>query len=351
MPTLFLCEKASQAKDMAKCIGENDAIILCPSVASYVFRYPENLKFSELPYSSLNPNYVWNPEFTSDKSCIKIYSTVITRSCVYEEDTLREYAISKLKQQSSDLERGKAIAFLKRFSEISFACDSDHTGVRGFDFMFQKYFGINDLEKFSRESGIKITACVNYRGFDSRSITIMIENRVDYFESQCINSFRASYKKKDFLDYNYNCNSLLLLNKIYFLSLGKYPDFTITRNYIQALFIIKSGEFSRNNIYREMDDQKIGSPASRSCILERLTDMRLVESTDNKRISYSLSESGNSFVGMLNRRLNDPHLAQRSAVDVGDIDFSLEGFKEKYGKYLAGNFQKQKRLLNKIQAG
>lgn len=362
MSKLLVCEKPDQAQRYLSICNKEDAIIVCPTIVSYAFDYPTNLYFSQLPFTSLPPRY--KPANLDPEWYLHLYSSLYTQdNKIKNHPVLTTYFYNKhpcspyKSADSNTLEKARKdlYALLTSFDEIVFACDADHTGMRGFDFLFSRYFEIDDLQKFSENNQLTVTALINKEGFDEISLRKSMENRSDFFENVDVKCFRCHYQKKDFFEYNYNLNSLMLLNKTYFLALGKYPECVITKNFIQALFLLENIE-TEARFAQRLEKSFIGTPASRKAIMDNLNNLGLIDIIKKGPSSgnciclttrLSISEQGTRFLNLLHRKLNDPYLAERLLKDCENETLTLNDFKIKYDKYLDVVFSKQKRLINK----
>ncbi|MFS1427341.1 hypothetical protein LMH73_009290 [Vibrio splendidus] len=348
MSKLFVCEKHSQAQSFQFLLKEGDGIILCPSISSYKFKNASTLSFSGLPYSDLEPEYTNTSSIEqASEQRESMYSRFFTADTYIDHPVLSAFYHAKIKTAnpfSTAVAYSDFCDFLNEFDEIVYACDPDHTGVRGFDFLFGKYYGIKELAHFATQYHMTITACMLTGGISSKCISKAVENRSCFFESTDIQRMRDTYLKKDFFDYNYNMNSILLLNKAYHITCGQFPNPVLTRNYIQTLFLIHEYSADINRVLHRMDQADIGTPASRNKIIINLTINGLVCESEG---CYITTERGNSFILALHRKMNDPHLSERLMHDYTEL--TVNEFKAKYSKYLSSAFGKQKRHINKVQ--
>lgn len=345
MSRLFVCEKRQQAEFYQRYCNEGDSFILCTTITSYLFDYPSSLKFKDLPIidSAIKYKVTENPyvEDYSRNQYTSYYSYIKKRVC---NPILVEFYNYKSISSKNSIHN-----FLSSFDEIVYACDADHTGARGFDFLFEKYFEIDDLKSFSLENNVEINAFINLGGFDENSIREAYSNIDNFFTNEYIGRFRESYLKKDFFEYNYNINSLLLINKAYYLAFGTYPKYILTKNLVQTLFLLK--KLSVRDVYfsKYLEHNNIGSPASRTRIIGNLKEMNLVSSIKiDNTIYYCINDKGYKFLSLLHRKINDPYLSKRVVKDCENKDLSFIDFKEKYSKYLKDVFSKQKRFINKM---
>ncbi|MGD1527015.1 hypothetical protein [Vibrio harveyi] len=342
MSKLFVCEKLHAAREIVKVINDDDAIILCPSIASYKYKFPDQLKFADIPYTDRVPLYTKNYDQYRPKWLGRCHSLVITRRNEAVNATLMSFYEAQLNDAQAD--KNALHGFLGSFDEVVFACDADLTGMRGFDFLFHDYFGIKDLKSFAVESNTYFTACI-FAGYDNQSLRAAVENRSSFFDSEVVRSLRESYLKKDFFEYNYSLNSLLILNKTFFHVAGNYPSQVITKNCVQALLLMeRDGIVSIGKAVSAMNKKHIGSPASQVLIITSLMGMGLL--VDHPR-NVEVSKLGREFLSVLCSKMKDPHLSERLEVDLHG-EMSLADFKGKYSRYLSTCFGKQKRKLNTL---
>lgn len=353
MPKLFVCEKKSQAQHILHAIENDDVIILCPTIGSYLYDYPNNLGFSNLPYTNYSPRYKTESCEHNSKYRKLFRTTIISKKRSMESPLLLRYYTSLENGIMDDIERVRAevLDFLSGFDEVIFACDPDYTGVRGFDLLFENYFGIKNLKEFSENTQTLFTASIFNFVFTGDCMSKAIETRSDFFLNQSINKFRIWYKKKDFFEFNYNLNSLLTLNKAYLLAYGTYPNFLITKNVVLVAFMLSGDSMDISKLIHKLSEKEIGTPASRNEIIERMCDasiLKLEHDEISGRKTVRITKEGLAFLGNLHRKVNDPFLSERLYNDFKNYDLSLDAFKEKYSKYLSVVFSKQKRFINKL---
>jgi hypothetical protein len=355
MTRLFVCEKRHQAELYLPHIHKDDAIILCQTITSYLFDYPKKLAFSQAPYSSQIPQYKPALVTPSNLYVRNIYTSYLTiKDGLQEHPLLKEYFDSTNNNPpDTDItnKRDRVHKFLASFDEIIYACDHDLTGTRGFDFLFSKYYKIEDLTSFSLLHNINFSTVAFSGGLDPESIKKGISERKDFFTSKYIQFFREKYLKKDFFEYNYNLNSLILINKAYHLAIREFPFHLITKNFIQTLHILYIDPIPDHRLVKIMERKFIGQAASRSTIISKLIDLNLIlldKKNPRFETEYKISPLGITFISLLHRKLNDPHLSERISRDLDNKKLSVKSFKEKYETYLSKAFSRQKRHINKI---
>lgn len=349
MSKLFVCEKPHQASLYQFLLEENDAIILAPCVVGYRFLFDKNLEFKNLPYIDKEPKYKKNIlqyDSNINNQWIENYKTqVLNYKERFTSEIYKNFYFYKQNEPNSENYKNalKDIHnYLSSFDEIIFACDVDHTGVRGFDFLFKLYYEIENLQDFCNNNDIKLSS-IKAWSLDQKSLEKTFLNRNSFYESDLFNKKRLSYMNKDYFEYNYLLNSLLLINKAYYLTFNKYPDNIITKNFIQILFKFENNEkIEMIKLLRNMENSDIGNAASRNEILNRMSELKLIQS--NNKHEVSITYEGKVFLSFLHRKMNDPHLAERLEKDY-ELLSHIE-FKNKYNKYLKTVFEKQKRFIN-----
>lgn len=354
MSKLLICEKQSCAIEYIKHLNKEDSILLCPAVVSYLFSYDRELYFKDLPFYEEKSKYKENITIYqngyNESWFLKQHSSEynLDNSKGFKNELIYNFFIEKNKNQNSkECKKLEKLIhqYFASFDEIIFAYDLDHTGVRGFDFLFKYFYNIPNLKVFCHNNNIKLKS---YEFERIHNLTINEPNKFikDFNTSEKINNLRIAYKNKDFFEYNYNLNSLMLFNKIYFNIFKEYPKHIMTKNFISTLFIFKDSEYiDIIKIITTMTQKEIGNPASRNLIIEKMIELRLIEA-DNNLNSYKITKEGRVMLSFLHRKVNDPHLTNRIYVD--NYKLSTFDFKIKYGKYLKTVFSKQKRFLNKM---
>ena len=350
MRKLILCEKPMAANEFCKLINKNDKIILSQSIAGYTFNY-QDIKFSEAPYTKENPKYKFRKLENS------LFSTA---SFNYKKEIIDCPMLIEIYNKREILNKEEyiklVINYLKNFNEIIFACDWDISGHRGFHLKFSNYFklGENWLNILTN-LGIKITA-VKISCFNHESLKKDFNNRVEYKNNENIEYFKDSYIKKDYFEYNYNLNSLLFFNEI-LKNLNSNLDILLTKNYISTLFLINNNEKNEHEILSEMREMAIGSFTSKSKIISKLFENKLIENDKNNHLI--LTDLSEKFIKFLHKKINDPYLNIRLYINnlesshydekliALNQNLSVDDFKFKYEKYLYDVFSKQKRLSRK----
>ncbi len=351
---LFVCEKPYQLKHTSKALNksgklsENDFFIIAPSICSFKFSYPKIMKLKDAPYINLDPEYKClfaeygqygnvydrNGKLVDNElsNLLSEYHFVVSRKYVFE-DKMRE-----IKSKIIDY-------FQTNISDVISFCDFDYTGARGFKFHFEKYYNLASLELFEKAYGINVSVA-RFIAMDEKSIVKSLESKLDYMNDSCI-YLRDYYNKKDFIDYNFNINSMLYIGNTLRDS-GIYLDGFITRNMLYTLLIIlESEKITEDRLLSKMDKNNIGSNASRIAIVEELYDYNFIEKVitgiKQKKSYIRLSEQCQSFISNLHPSLKSYKVA--SKFYKMNKELCVKDFKLEVGKYLKNVFEKQDRFL------
>jgi hypothetical protein len=349
MSKLFICEKIDQAQKVSFVAEKNDILIIIPAVVSYSFKYPETLSFGDIPSVDKKPKY--KPALTITNEKLIPYIVRQIKDNIHSSNLILHdiYRSLSLTDEILGSKINDAHEFLSSFDEIIYACDADHTGTRGFDLFFSNLLKINDLESFTEKNNIKVTAMVFRFGLDSKSTTEAYSSRKSFFSDDYIISFRKTYCKKDYFEFNYNINSLMLFGKCYKEVFGNNPNVIITKNQLSILYKCAEVNIEEDKLHRFMSDNEIGSLASRGELIKNLLENGFIEPLIEFRSNDIITLTSNAikFLSLLAKKTNDPHLPQRFDKDIYNNEQSLSDFKEKYQRYLTTVFGKQKRFMNK----
>lgn len=359
MTTLIICEKPSQAKDVLRNSPPDTTVLVCPCVVSYRFKYISELRFADVPYHNEEVKYHNNiTDHINYPIDLKNLQTMVIHNGEEAKNILFERFYNEKEKDSKSIDYIKTLNevhdYIASFDEIVFGCDMDHTGVRGFTFLFDKYFEIEDFKIFTTEHNISVNT-YHYKNLNDKGFVKTIKNKKTFFSNENIIKHSRVYKNKDFFDYNYNMNSLMLFNKAYKEATGIKNKQLMTKNFISALFIIKKYNEENDNKYINeyilseiLNKKHICSHASRGKLINFIMESKLVNYTQPKSIKENIhfNESGIKFLSLLHRKVDDPHLTDRLFKDYKTL--SINDFNQKYSRYLTSVFGKQKRLVNKM---
>ena len=351
---IFACEKPHSLKHISSSLnksgelGENDFFIITPSTASFKFSYPKIIGLKDAPYVNLNPEY--KCLFAEYGQYGKVYDR--NGKLVDNElsEILNEYHSIKSKnyvfKDSLRKSKERYCNYLENnVLEIINFCDHGHTGARGFKFHFEKYHGLLSLERLKAIYDVKVSV-VRCLAYDEKTVIKSYKSRFDYSDESSI--FMIDYfRKKDFLDYNFNINSMLYLGNTLRHS-GIYLNDFINRNMLYTLLIIDEMEKATEpSVIEIMEKNNIGSCASRATIIEKLYDYEFVEliktGVNHKKSYIRLSDCAKLFLSNLHPSLKSYKVASKFYKKTGEL--SLKEFKVEVSKYLNNVFEKQDRFL------
>lgn len=354
---IIFCEKISQLQNtMAALANEGDIGIISPGTASYRFSYPQNIKYQEIPSFEKNPTYLNN--------CARhgMYGYILKDGEMVECKELmdyfkskdhtkpEDYYISNLNVRKDEFLKKQEIAqdYITSFGEIVCATDPDLTGARAFQFYLEKYLNFYNYTHNFKRKNTKVSF-LRFAALDKKSLITAYEKRENISNSMFFNSMIESYKKKDYFEYNFNINSLVLFGDI-LRRVGIYGDFIISKNILLTMMIMDEHDgITECNLITKMERNKIGQVCSRSEIITRLYKQGLLYKTEKIyngkiKVELFLSDEGNEFLSSVHNKAKDPKLAIHLSEDITS-DMSFTEFKEKYSEKLKIMFGKQKRYL------
>ena len=353
---IFFCEKPAQAKDILKALGKNgDVSIICPATRGYTFNYPKRIQYNSIPATNLKPEYNMELPFYAYFGFVfqkindvieKIEIKVLTDlHLAYKK--INEY--NELSQSEFHNVSREARIYILSFEEIISACDNDLTGARGFSFYFEKYLDLN--YNIPHEN----VTYLEFSSFDKKSLDKTFINRKNIKKNKRYQCFIESYKKKDFFEYNFNVNSLVLFGEL-LRKTGFFSEFILTKNLLITLLLIekeKKIKMSEHRILDEMHKLMVGNCATRIDILKKLYDTGLIwyglyKHNGKEKKCILLTDECNDLLSIIHPKIKDVKMSYNSMKDVRDSLVSVEEFKEKYSKKMEVMFNKQKNLSRKL---
>jgi hypothetical protein len=347
---LIVCEKPMQAKTITRALSTNNKNIeyeftsfIAPGINSYKFEIPSTLYFKDIPY--INNKVLYKKTYKNyDHSSIYTYNPNQETVEINENLILSHFYEQSLVNENISNE--KIEEWLNGFDEIIYGCDSDYTGARAFDFHMEKYFKISNIFEFANHKNIKLSY-LHLLGIDDASLIKAFDKRISLKDNPNYLKFKSSYMKKDYFDYHYKINELMLFGDI--LSHLNINNFSLTNFMIQTLYLMDKIKIKdAGEIVHAMQKAHIGSAASRSEILNILNaNGLLIKKNITINESYGLSNDGKMFLSYLHPSFNDSKLTQKLDNDIENSDITFEEFKEKYQLYLKKLFGKQKRFFRK----
>lgn len=357
MKKLFICEKPSQAKHILKTLGsKDDSALISPSIAAYKFDYLKNIPYQDIPicktpkYKQILPDYghfghvyikdgsdiirVEQPDIKELYNCFSYLNGDKRITQFYKKEDIFD------KQQA-------ARSYLENFDEIIYACDPDYTGVRGFSFLFKMFFGYFNYKK---QLKTKISTASFY-SFSENDLKNEFNDRKDLINDLGFLGLEESYKKKDLFEHSFNLNSMVLFGDI-LRNIGIYQNIIITKNMLLTLMLIDSAsKITDSNLVKQMEQNEIGSNASRAEIIKILYDIGLVYwgiyREKDKNIQYNiLTKEGIEFLDNIHPKVKDPKMAIRLKEQVyGNL--TSEEFEPYVEEKIKLMFSKQKRFFRK----
>lgn len=348
MTKLFFCEKPSQAKMIAKSVAkEGDVFVITPVVVSYKFKYPSNLSYKEYPYNKKNPTYKINhysKMFDFDLMISDSNGELSTNTHIINNSIkkLFNYLISLNKSFYKNeilTLRNEIKEYFKTFEEWVVANDADHSGARAFDFYIEHF--LNEY-RFTVDNN-SVTRLFAY-AYDDKSLKKAFLNRESYKDSPNVKRHQDVYKNRDFFNYNFNINSLLIFDNT-FKEIGCFnQNFIMTYNMLQTMLLLRDVNLTESNLIRELELRDIGSCVSRSEIIRILFEQYLIEKTERfrKEKVLQLSAEGIEFIELIHNKINS-----LNPVDVSKDfeEMNHKEFKEKYSNKLETFFKKQRNFL------
>lgn len=288
-------EKHQQAQSLSDLIGEEgDLFIIIQMYGVYKFKDLKNLSWKEFPYTIEKPAYEIksNPSLIN-KTMMEVRNGVLES---LEEQLLTKRMEAIKKNDESPKELDKLIEKIDTYKEWIIAVDPDHTGIRGFDLLFEKVLK-KEIKDFSCKSVKQLMSNLeNKKETESlieKSVCLKYCKKNTHYE-KCQNT----YKNKDYVDYNFNINSLFTFDEILKI-VGSYHKNTLFTHFkLKALS--KFREFEKINIavyIHSLHNDNIGSPSSRMEILEDLGRLELIENIDGKELK--ITEKGKEFISLI----------------------------------------------------
>lgn len=347
MKRLFLCEKPMQAKwyvdnEIGK---EGDTFLITPTITSYYFKYPSYLSYKNFPFVNKEPVYKINKD--SELFNFDVFEIKDGKRQVLENQPLKAYN-KELKSYYPNKEKmADLIIDIRRFIE-SFDCcviavDADHTGTRGVELFFNTYLQNYYPSSMIEKKGMK--RMYPY-AMDKLSLKKAEMNMEDIFEKNSKHrDYIDHYKNKDFFDYNFNINSLMIFEDM-LKEVGCFNKHFIMTNFmIQTILLLKKEKsLPIVKILRMMELSYIGSPISRNEIIEQLYEQGLIQKLkqSNKGETVSLTNEGLEFANLLHQKVKS--LDTKTLYE--DIyKLKHDDFRDKYSKKLGVYFKKQRNFF------
>lgn len=287
---VLILEKPSQAHQLAPLLatrwpGQRVFAIYTLYLGLYEFRYPRGLTFADLP-------------FTRDPAWKERKFDVTPPALVVE---LVNGSVCR-----TGLEPAQILATAET---IWYGCDPDASGANAYQVLLTQCLG-------AESAALERPALFLYM-LDTASL----QRALDIPTSTADPLFQTWLNKgeaKRFFDFNYNVNALALFGECLRAVGVDTEGYGVSKYSLQLLYALKGASpLTEAQVLRLMDQWSgtgryapsgLGSPASRSTILEGLIDTGLLERTERL---ISLSGRGNDFLGLLHPDCQDQDLPAR----------------------------------------
>lgn len=345
---LIIVEKPSQAKliqnlEIFKELSLNNEINFHYAhciVPYYSYKYPNNLKYKELPF-------IGNLDYKFD---LTQYNKFLKENPNSKDSP---YVLSK-----NNLNK----EFFLNYEIIILATDQDSTGCYGAYLELEQVLGKNFEYLFKDIYSLNMTnKCLNN---EIKNVLTNEDIKKERFSSfhKLVNAGRI----KKYFDYNFQINSNILIKEVYkYVFISEYKNneefednytkqgFT---KYMLLAMLSYFKELKHNNMllfnidefllylhkYKgsgkyESPAPGIGSISSRSQIRENLINLQIIKMKDRK--TYYFNDKTEKMISLLNKRMFDPDLSYRIK-EWCSLDFEIA--KEKINNYLQLIFIKQK---------
>lgn len=347
---LFIVEKPYQAEriqslDIFQYLSTNNEINFhyahC-TVSYYSYKYPNNLKYKDLP-------------FIGDLS--------------YKLDVNEFYSIDSPITPYSLSYKNLNKEFFLNHDTIIFATDQDGSGCYGAYLELEQVLGSNF------ESLFKSIYSISTNKMQKEILEEELQKVLSYkeFQNQRIQEFYKFVndgKIKKYFDYNYQFNSNVFIKELYkylFLKDFKnnqefeetYTKYGFTKymlltmlSYSKYLNMNEKEYFNEIELHKYLDKYigtgkyknkyfiGLGSPASRVQIMNNLINLKIINiSKLNNKKTLKFNEKVENMIMLLNKKMFDPDLPFRIE-EWRYLDFEIA--KEKIDKYIKEIFIKQK---------
>lgn len=273
---LFLIEHESKVSYLLenKIGTKEDSYICIPAITGYLFKEIRDIKelqYSDYEYVNKNSYYYRKLKTKEIKDCNLRF---LMKSIQIEKDT------EVLKNLQTIL-----INKINNYTEVIFATDADHSGIRSMDLFLVNVIGIDNISKLNSLKYCHIHYALSNENSYSKKITIDLNET--YKEESLTKKrevnylyFRNSYLKKDFI-------SLYMLNRFYKI-IGKV-DSGFKNEYLSLNMVLMLNESKKIKHFDEIIvrdntiDKKIGSVASMYYIFEQLRENKYVSILEKQK--------------------------------------------------------------------
>tara|TARA_Y100000588_G_scaffold245324_1_gene259677 strand:- start:56997 stop:57989 length:993 start_codon:yes stop_codon:yes gene_type:complete len=321
---LFLIESESKVSYLLenKIGTKEDSYICIPAITGYIFKEVRDIKelqYSNYEYVNKNSYYYRKLKTKEIKDC-KL--RLLMKSIQIEKDT------EALKKLQTIL-----INKIKNYTEVIFATDANHSGIRSMDLFLVNVIGVENISKINSLKYCHIYYALSNEDSHSKKITIDLNQT--YKEEFSIKKreenylyFRNSYLKKDFI-------SLYILNRLYKM-IGKvdsgFKDGYLSLNMVLMLNESKKIKYFDEIIIRDNAiDKKIGSFASMHYIFEQLLENKYISTLNKSKTGFKsrlyVNDKGLNLLEKIEKEINLNDLL--TLAKSYESEESYESFKEK----------------------
>tara|TARA_Y100001960_G_scaffold331713_1_gene429620 strand:+ start:12751 stop:13797 length:1047 start_codon:yes stop_codon:yes gene_type:complete len=347
MSRLFLLEKPSLAREFQKSVmEEGDVVIFLPTINGFKFKYP-NLSYKNFP-ETFEPKYKvnilrgslfhMNPRILKGNELKEIKEDNPLFALNEALEFGNKDKIYKGQEQLSD--------YMDNFEEIIVEVTCSYSKTRAFNLFFDYY--LMHRKTISKVYFIRPVSlsenCIKKAMIEKESFSKLNMDQESYY-----NDYKNTYKNKDYFDYNFNLNSLLVLDELLKYSGCCNKNKILTHNMLRTLFEIKRyGSEGLSFLLTELDKKSIGRIHTRQAIIEELFDYGLIEQVENKIKGKKviLSEEGEYFLSKIDYNFE-------KIIDLKEFKEDVENLKhndfiKKYEPCLKKYFKKQNNIVKKI---
>lgn len=320
---VLILEKPFQARQLAPLLstrwpGQRIFAIYTLYLGLYEFRYPRGLTFADLP-------------FTGDPTWKKRKFDVTPPALVVE---LVNGSVCR-----TDLEPAQVLATAET---IWFGCEPDASGANAYQVLLTQCLGAESaaLERPALFLYMQDTASLE-KAMDAPTSTA----------NPVFQSWLNQGEAKRFFDFNYNVNALALFGECLRKVGVDTEGYGVSKFSLQLLYALKrASQLTESQVFRLMDQwsgtgryavSTLGSPASRSTILQGLIDKGLLERIEPL---IRLSSRGNDFLGLLHPDCQDQDLPAR----LNEWQSQWPESRGKIERYLRTLFGKQLRFRSTL---
>jgi hypothetical protein len=322
---IFKSKSPAECFLKSKYAKKNDVAIIAPQIGAYTFnleKEQDNPVYKEFLPNYANLDYIMHINGSSKIKLIELFN-------YNKKNNIKDVKIEN---------RIKKV--LERFDEIYHILDNCHSSSRAFDFKFNKYFNYKD---YLNESKLKNIYYVSIRnGISPKLINNEINKKVNLRTNPLFLSHRNIYLKLDDLNFKHNFLSHKYYND-YFLSKNLKLKHTLTINMISTLLLIKKSSKEQSILF-DMDSLSIGSAYSRTEIIKRLEENKLIimktPSTNNYgQDVFKITDLALTFVNICLNEKDYDKLSFFINKNSYDIFYDMKLFKNKYTKKINNIFE------------